>query len=62
MEEPKLLTPTQIQKNDISALIDGEWKPVRSLTMRRLILWHRFKLAWGVFTGKYDAVRWETNP
>lgn len=38
-------------------LISGAWVPARYYPMSSLK--KRFKLAWGVFTGKYDALHWE---
>lgn len=37
----------------------GEWVPARPMGYRSLGFWHNFKLAWGVFTGKYDAIKWD---
>jgi hypothetical protein len=45
--------------NNVSTEIDGKWLPSRPLGLD--ILAHRVKLAWQVFTGKYDAVRWPGN-
>ena len=39
--------------------IDGEWYLARPLGLDTLS--NRLKLAWAVFTGKYDAVRWPGN-
>jgi hypothetical protein len=33
--------------------------PARPLGWQGLSLRNRLRLAWGVFTGEYDAVRWE---
>jgi hypothetical protein len=38
---------------------DLGWIPTRPLTWPGLALRRRLKVAWGVFTGKYDAVFWE---
>lgn len=35
------------------------WIPVRPLGFQGISLKRRLKLAWGVFTGRYDAVFWE---
>lgn len=35
----------------------GRWALARPLGMGGF--WHRLRLAWGVFTGRYDALRWE---
>ncbi len=39
-----------------AGLPDGRWVAARPLSMGSLLT--RLKLAWGVFTGKYDALRW----
>jgi len=36
--------------------IDGKWLPARPIGLDTLS--NRFKLAWQVFTGKADTVRW----
>lgn len=46
----------------VQAQIDGEWLPARPLPFwpsapTRLL--RRVRLAWGVFTGRYDALDWE---
>lgn len=35
------------------------WIPARCLGWPGLKLLHRIKLAWGVFTAKYDVIDWE---
>jgi hypothetical protein len=37
----------------------GYWVPARPLGWQGLRLWYRLKLAWGVFTAKYDVVEWD---
>ena len=34
------------------------YRPARALGFQGLCLLRRFKVAWGVFVGRYDAVRW----
>ena len=34
----------------------GNWVPARPLGYYSLT--RRFRIAWGVFTGKYDALKW----
>lgn len=36
--------------------INGKWMPARALGY--MSVWHRFKCAWIVFTGKADALVW----
>lgn len=38
---------------------EAGWIPLRPLTWPGIALCRRLKVAWGVFTGKYDAVFWE---
>lgn len=42
---------------------DGRWLPARTLKIERRWPWsrlaHRLKLAFNVFTGRYDALDWE---
>jgi hypothetical protein len=41
---------------------DGMWTPARPLGWQGPSLYslkQRFVLAWGVFTSKYDALKWE---
>ena len=37
--------------------VDGIWRPARPYAISSLI--KRFSLAWGVFTGRYDALDWQ---
>lgn len=41
-----------------STEIDGKWVPVRPLGFIGLFLFHRISVAWRVFTGELDAVKW----
>jgi hypothetical protein len=36
---------------------DGKWFAARPQSLGSLLT--RFRLAWGVFIGKYDALKWE---
>lgn len=42
-------------------LRDGSWYPARPLGLVALCLHHRLRLAWRVFTGRYDAIDWRTE-
>lgn len=61
MKEPTLFTPKQIQEWSTYRLRESPLDHVlcRGLRMTRLVIGHRISLAWGVFTGEYDALRWE---
>lgn len=36
----------------------GRWRPARPCSCRSGGLWRRIKIAWWVFTGKWDAIHW----
>ena len=36
----------------------GAWVPARPIGLQGLFLRHRCRLAWRVFTGQYDVVKW----
>jgi hypothetical protein len=60
---PNLYTPEQLKRwnADVEAN-NGDWVPNRPLGWQGLFsiygLKRRIKLAWGVFTGRYDALKW----
>jgi hypothetical protein len=39
--------------------IDGVWRPARPHALPSIA--KRFSLAWGVFTGRYDALDWQEH-
>lgn len=39
---------------------DGNWVPCR-IRIGLMPIWRRFKIAYLVFVGKYDAVQWPAN-
>ena len=43
----------------MTEISSGKWVPARSLGFYSLP--RRLKLAWGVFIGKYDALKWPGN-
>lgn len=56
-------TAKQIQNWDSSAQIKpGVWAPARPLNHTVDGWRRRVVLAWGVLTGKYDALDWQENP
>lgn len=61
---PAVLTPEQLRKWDVSASYDGgeSYVMARPLGWQGLCLAKRLKLAWGVFTGRYDVLKWPTQP
>lgn len=46
----------QNEVNNNQTEINGKWIPARPLGVD--CLRHRLRLAWGIFLGKYDAVKW----
>lgn len=61
MKAPNLWTLKELQQNvnNNQTHISGRWIPARPLGLDTLS--NRFKLAWQVFAGKYDAVKWPGN-
>ena len=57
---PSLFSLKELQNHQeiigVQTEIDGQWVPARPYGL--FSLKNRVKLAWGVFTGKYDAVTW----
>lgn len=52
-------TPQGLKNWETSVLNDnGEYVPYRPLGYPALRLIQRLKLAWGVFTGRYDVLKW----
>ena len=54
-------TARQIKAWDVSRGTNksNEWYPARSLNHKHESLLSRIKNAWGVLTGKYDALDWQ---
>lgn len=56
---PNLITADSLLTWDVHAENEiGKWVLARGLGWQGLCFRRRLKLAWGVFTGKYDALRW----
>jgi hypothetical protein len=62
-----IYTAKQIQNHDtnqldeVSLVVNArrEWIPARPINYQFDGKWLRLKLAWGVLTGKYDALNWD---
>ena len=54
---PRLVHVNEFKNIDTMANINGKWVPARAMGFYSLP--SRLKLAWNVFTGKYDALKWE---
>lgn len=57
---PKIWTAQEIQAWDVAESSDGtEYRPSRPMDDGfRHPFWHRWKVAFGVLVGKYDALDW----
>jgi hypothetical protein len=61
MNVPSLYSPESVATitKELLRLVNGRWVPCRPLGYSGLYLFRRFKLAYLVFTGKADVVKWE---
>lgn len=58
-QAPSLVTFKSLAKAELEgpkAQINGKWVPARPFGL--FSIWSRLKLAFGVFTGRYDAFQW----
>jgi len=51
-----------VRRNEESLTPDGMWVPARPLNLSMTPWWRRLCSAWGVLTGRYDALDWEDRP
>lgn len=59
MSAPTLYTADELRRWQCDAgLPDGRWVAARPMGWPGLALRLRLRLAWAVFTGRYDAVKW----
>ena len=59
MNTPNLFWARELKEWDMSTSGRlGIWHMARPIGFQGICLRRRLKLAWGVFTGRYDAVRW----
>ena len=59
MRQPVIYTPRQLQKWDTEEERNsGGYLPSRPLGHNLFSMLHRWKVAWRVLIGKYDAVNW----
>lgn len=57
MKYPRLHTFTTLRSaNDMQIETVHGWVPARTFGIPSFV--NRIRLAWGVFTGRYDAFRW----
>lgn len=56
---PNVFTPEQLRTWSVSCEgSNGVWVAARPLGWQGWSLRRRLKLAWGVFTGRYDVLKW----
>jgi hypothetical protein len=59
---PNLFTADELRNWDSSKKNSkGQWTLARPLGWQGFRLWWRLKLMWGVFTAKYDVVKWDES-
>lgn len=62
MNTPAVYTPESLQRrtaNLKAGLPDGRWVAARPYGWQGLSVKARLRAAWMVFTGRWDALRWE---
>jgi hypothetical protein len=64
MRHPQIYTVNELKEWTVYERIDGVVRvPARPLPPYGVIFfWRTLKIAWRVFTGKYDALHWEHRP
>jgi hypothetical protein len=58
MRNPDIYSPSEFKDSPIT-FKDGIWIIARPLPFYGLRLFHNLKIAFAVFTGKYDALKWD---
>jgi hypothetical protein len=62
MRTPQLFWTHQIRNTNMWTETKRRgWVPARPLGFQGIALRTRLRLAWAVFTGKYDVLRWESE-
>jgi hypothetical protein len=62
MNTPTIYTPESLARTTrhcSAGLPDGRWVAARPMGWQGLSLRQRLRCAWMVFTGRWDALRWE---
>ena len=61
MRVPQVFTASEIANWTVSEEVaPGKWRPARACSFEGLRHFRvRIKIAWHVFTGKYDALNWQ---
>jgi hypothetical protein len=61
MRTPTVHTPSELQNWPNGESYEGGYRPARCMSFELSILHpRRWKIAWRVFTGRYDALDWES--
>jgi len=59
---PNIFTAEDLREwNTSRKNANNRWVQARPLGWQGWKLWYRLKLAWGVFTAKYDVVKWDES-
>ncbi|ABL96771.1 hypothetical protein BcepF1.040 [Burkholderia phage BcepF1] len=59
MKSPNLIQADDLRTQNMSANLKGRWVSCRPIAVPATPrIFARFILAWGVFVGKYDALKW----
>lgn len=45
-----------------SEVSPGQWEMARPLGLQGILLMHRLRIAWLIFSGRMDAVKWVKQP
>ncbi len=62
MQTPKIYKARDLENWDTHCQkLNGPWLPARPLSLSTLSLFWRFKLAYKVFVGRFDALDWEED-
>ena len=62
MRQPAIFSPDELKKWSVTTTFDDiRWVCARPMAPTQFGLIHRVKMAWFVFTGKYDVLRWGAN-
>lgn len=60
MRQPEIYTPTKIKDWDVKVEVSrGKWVPARPMGRNVFQFFWRWKVAFSVLIGKYDALKWE---
>lgn len=62
MKTPSIYTPTEIQNWPNGESYEGDYRSARCIVFDLSVLHQRrWRIAWRIFTGRYDALDWENT-